>query len=29
VFAMMRNPAFERDFAATKAELQKDCSPAL
>jgi acid phosphatase (class A) len=28
VFAMMRNPAFERDFAATKAELQKECSPA-
>ncbi len=24
-FAMMRNPAFERDFAATKAELQQLC----
>lgn len=29
VFVMMRNPAFERDFAATKAELQKECPPAL
>jgi acid phosphatase (class A) len=28
VFAMMRDPAFERDFAATKAEVQKECSPA-
>lgn len=28
VFAMMRNPAFERDFAATKAELEKECPPA-
>jgi acid phosphatase (class A) len=25
VFAMMRNPAFERDIAATKAELQSIC----
>jgi acid phosphatase (class A) len=29
VFAMTRNPAFERDFAATKAELQKECPAAL
>jgi acid phosphatase (class A) len=28
VFAMMHNPAFEQDFAATKAELQKECPPA-
>ncbi|MFZ0573666.1 MAG: phosphatase PAP2 family protein [Candidatus Cybelea sp.] len=28
VFAMMRNTAFERDFAATKAEVQKECAPA-
>jgi acid phosphatase (class A) len=28
VFVMMRNPAFERDFAATKAELQKECPAA-
>ncbi len=28
VFVMMRNSAFERDFAATKAELQKECPPA-
>ena len=28
VFAMMRNPAFERDFAATRAEVQKECPPA-
>jgi acid phosphatase (class A) len=27
VFAMTRNPAFEQDFAATKAELQKECPP--
>jgi acid phosphatase (class A) len=25
-FAMMRNPTFERDFAATKAEVQKLCA---
>jgi acid phosphatase (class A) len=27
VFAMMHDPAFERDFATTKAELQKECPP--
>ncbi|MFY9739668.1 MAG: phosphatase PAP2 family protein [Candidatus Cybelea sp.] len=28
VFAMMHDPAFARDFSATKAELQKECPPA-
>ena len=27
VFAMMHNPAFERDFAATKGEVHQECPP--